>query len=760
VSTELSNVEKAQKLKWALLGDVCNVVYCYLSFAGPVFLLYLDNLRLDKSRIGVILALFPLASLLGLFTAPVAARLGLKRVFLVFWTVRQFVFLLMIATPWIIHAYGANAGFLFAVGVVSMFAVCRAVGESAFTPWSSEFIPTSIRGKFSALLTMAAMISAAVTIATAGQLLGEKPTTRMFQTLIGCSIFFGLMQVVLYSRVPGGGAVPPPLRDHPTAGLLTPLKDRVFRRFLLGGAMANLAWMPMIVFLPLFYKEQVGLSPEVVVRLDAVVMIAGLCSSLLWGWAADRYGGKPVMLLNLTLMMLYPIGLMLLPRQHPFSAVSAVALVALVGLVTPGWNIGYNRCFFVDLVPPHARTSYAAIHAALVGLIAGLSPLAAGRLLDALADWPRRVVLGVAHVDAYTPIFIHSLVVGLMAVVVLGRLNIRAKVPLTYFASMFITGDPIGAVRAIIGYQFAGYETRRVSLIEKLGQTRSPFNVEELVAALDDPSFNVRYEAVISIARTRRDPRLTAAMVELLDEADQDLRPTVAWALGRMGDHGAAPALRGLLDSPYQLLTAQAARALAMLGDSGSSDRILDLFRAEPDPALRTAYASALGGLGRDDVIDELLAFLHDTPSDASRREVSLAIATLLGKDEQALRLWRRAHDHPGDTLGGVMLGLQRRWRQSPNHRELQSLAGRCARAFGHENLPEAIELLCELVRQLDFARLKPGSAAVVRESAARLQQYGPQRREYAALLVHALHVGPQEHGPRAAPRREQPSAY
>jgi hypothetical protein len=83
----------------------------------------------------------------------------------------------------------------------------------------------------------------------------------------------------------------------------------------------------MTSFLPLYLKEQVGLPSGTVVILDTVVMVGGALSSILWGWAADRIGSRPV------LMSALAIGLVIAGRlaaaAAPHSECSVVVRVAL-----------------------------------------------------------------------------------------------------------------------------------------------------------------------------------------------------------------------------------------------------------------------------------------------------------------------------------------------------------------------------------------------------------------------------------------------
>ncbi|MCC6683402.1 MAG: MFS transporter [Phycisphaeraceae bacterium] len=746
---ELSNIEKIRKLPWALGADAFNTIYCYLAFTGPIFLLYLDKLELSKGQIGLILALFPFCGLVAPFTGPWAARIGLKRVFLTFWIVRQFVLLGILLSPWVAKWYGMEAAFLYTAAVLLVFALSRSIAEGAYAPWTQEYVPATIRGKFSAIQTIVIMLVGATTVAVGGWVLGESPDVNRFLWLIGSAFFFGVVSLLFYARIPGGGSLPPGEAARQRARRLgEPFRDPQFRMFLSGSALIHLSWLAMTAFLPLFMKEQIGLGAKQVVSLEAVALLAGVMSSFLWGWAADRYGGKPVLLCNLGVMLLvYPVGLLLLPREQAISFPLALCLAFVVGLVSVGWGIGYGRHLFVALVPPQLKASYLAIHTAVIGICAGTAPLLGGQILELTRDVSVR--LGPLHIDAYSPLFIGAMAIGGLG---FWRFSLMqgGPVPVRRFAVMFLQGDPVSALRAIIGYQLAGDEHKRVSLIERLGETKSLLSIEELIAALDDPSFNVRHEAIISIARTRRDPRLTEAMIRALTEGDPDLRMTAAWALGRMGDPAAIEPLRQALDSDYPLLRARAARALGTLSDRASSDKLLQLFLHEEDAGLRVAYGAALGQLGRQDAVEPLLDFLCRESDERARREISLAVAMLLTSDEHALRLWRRMHDNPGDTLGGILLGLKRRLPAitslCDDPTRLSALLEQCARAFGHYDLPVAVNLLKQIVPMLRLSVFSPTSQTVIRAGMQQLEAHGHDRLADVFLLVHTLHMESAKH--------------
>ena len=79
------------------------------------------------------------------------------------------------------------------------------------------------------------------------------------------------------------------------------------------------------------------------------------------------------------------------------------------------------------------------------------------------------------------------------------------------FAGIFLRGNPFLAMTSMIRFHLARDEHATVLSTERLGQAKSPLSVDELLEALEDPRFNVRFEAVISIGRMPPDPRLNSS---------------------------------------------------------------------------------------------------------------------------------------------------------------------------------------------------------------------------------------------------------
>ena len=67
---EVTVVEKMRKLPWSVGFSIMNSVYVQYFFFGSIFILFLNELGLDKAQIGGLLSLMPFFGLIALFVAP------------------------------------------------------------------------------------------------------------------------------------------------------------------------------------------------------------------------------------------------------------------------------------------------------------------------------------------------------------------------------------------------------------------------------------------------------------------------------------------------------------------------------------------------------------------------------------------------------------------------------------------------------------------------------------------------------------------
>lgn len=376
-------------LPWQLAQDTLNAVFAYLTVFGSVFVLFLGELGLPKAQIGLLLSLLPFSGLVALWFAPVATRLGWRRVFIWLWAVRKFVIAGLLLLPWVTARYGPGAALGYLIAVVAGFAVLRALAETAWYPWKQEIVPDSLRGRFAANSAVLSTLASCLALVIAGEVIRSGSGLGRFLVLIGAGCVVGLVGVLVMIPMPGGKPrAPAPDAEPHLRSMGQALRDRNFVLYLAGLGCLALGTLSYLAFLPLFLKEKLGVAPGTVVTLDTSVMIGGALSALLWGRAADRVGSRPVLLSAVALTCLVPVGWLLLPRHAAHLSAWCALLYFVQGVATNGVSLGAGRLLLNGVVPPERSTAYTAIFYSWQGLAGGAAPLLAGALLQHLETAP------------------------------------------------------------------------------------------------------------------------------------------------------------------------------------------------------------------------------------------------------------------------------------------------------------------------------------------------------------------------------------
>jgi len=738
---EPTTVEKLRGLRWSIAGNAANTVFVQFTFFGSVFVLFLDQLGLSKTDIGFLLSFMPFAGLIALFIAPAVARFGYKRTFLTFYGIRKFITVFLLLTPWVVATFGFQVTIVFVGLITAGFSICRAIAETGRFPWTQEFVPSAMQGKYTATNNIFMTITGFVAVTVAGFVVEQSSGLSGFMGLIGAGVIIGFISVWFMSFVPGGA--PRVVDEHaPKQGrdLGAALADRDFLRYLGGAGLIIFTTTPLTSFIPLYMQEQIGLTAGNVVNLQSATLLASMLTSYLWGWAADRYGSKPVMLSGIAIKFSLPIFWLFMPTLSPLNFYAALAIAFLQGVANMGWAIGSARLLFVGLVPREKKTDYMALYFAFIGITGGLSQLFSGRILD-YSQGLNDVAWWGMQLNSFVPLFAIGLILPIIAIFVLRRIREEEALSTGEFVGIFFKGNPFQAMSSLIRYNFVLSEDAAVQVTASMGASRSALAINELLQNLDDPRFNVRYEAIIAISRMQPDKRLTDALLQVVHGRTPALSVVAIWALGRMGATDAIEPLRAGLHAPYRSIQSYSARALGTLADRASLPELLKRFldEEEPDLDLRMAYASALGKMRETRAVDEMLIFLCASSDESIRRELSLALARVVGNEGYFINLQRHTRDDPGTALAQTVTALRR----NVNRRHQQERAAAlesCADALAHDDLNEGAARLVRVIDLVLNDAISPTSRKILRACADQLGQHGSERPEYLLLALHTLH--------------------
>lgn len=738
---EPTTIEKLRGLRWSIASNSANTVFVQYTFFGSIFVLFLNELGLSKGQIGFLLSLLPFTGLISIFIAPAVARFGYKRTYVTAWVGRTAVATFMLLTPWVANTYGLDVTLIFISFTVAAFSLVRSIGMTANMPWVQEYVPDTMRGKYTATNNIFASVVGFAAVSLGGFVLGRIAGLPGFVILISVGIVGGFASTWLASFIPGGAPIPNRPEQKRQRDLGTALRDSNYMRYLIGVALLTLATVPLGSFLPLYMGEQVGLLPGNIVLLQIGTLGGGLATSFAWGWAADRYGSKPVMLWGLLLRMTLPVLWMFMPKNSPVSLYVALGIALFQGLADMGWGIGSARMLYVSIVPNTKRSDYMALYTAWTGIAGGISQLVGGQLLQASQGFSGQFFF--LTLNPYIPLFGLALVLPLVSLLIMRAIRLTESLGMGEFVGIFLRGNPFLAMSSLVRYHLAKDEQSTLLVTERLGQTRSRLAVEELLEALQDPRFNVRFEAIIAISRMPADPRLTAALVEILHGSELALSVVAAWALGRVGDPAAHDALVRGLDSDYRSIQAHSVRALGALGNPEVATVLMERLQGEDNRGLQMAYASALGQLGATQAVQELLTLLRGTDNPGARLEVALAVGRLVGNENSFIQLARNVRSDPGTTLAQAVQGLKRRLNRGDADTDaLRSLLDEGTAVLGHGEIESGSRSLGQLIRQMPLRHFDPTAQAILAECADRLEESGADHIEYAILALHTLDAG------------------
>jgi MFS family permease len=712
-------------------------VFAQLTYFGSAFPLFLAELNFTNTQIGFLLSLIPFSALVALFIAPAAARWGYKRTFVTFFGVRKVITTFLLLVPWVGVQFGPQAILIYVTVVMLVFSLVRSIAETAIWPWAQEFIPNSIRGTYTAVNDIVSRLTAVATIAFSSYILALPLGIDRYMLMFGIALFFGWGAVWAASHIPGGAPIKESMGEKLSyRHLLRVFKDKNFAFYLIGLGVLTIGTGPIASFLPLFMEREVGLTESQVVLLQIGGLIGGLTATYLMGWASDRYGSKPVLLFGLYIKVILPLAWLLMPRHSDLSMPIAVLIAAVLGIADIAWAIGAVRLLFVSVVPTEKKTEYMALYYAVAGLVGGLSSVLGGSILDATAGISGQFLI--FTLDPFTPLFLGGIVLTLVSIFLFNAVKADSEVSVGEFAGLFTHGNPVLAFESMIRYYRARDERTTVVMTERMGQTKSPLTVDELLEALQDPRFNVRFEAIISIARMDSDPRLIDALTHMLEGTELSLTAMAAWALGRMGDESALPPLRIGLNSDYRSIRAQCARALATLGDTTIVPMLLERLQAETDKGLKVAYSAALGRLEAPEAIDLLFKILDETENDGARMELALSIARITGHEQPFIRLLRSARHDKATTVSQAITGLRKKLAAFDNP-EIARLGEESSKAFARDDFATGVPLLIELVSLLPTDICPERGTRIIHKCAEELREHGAAHNEYLILTLHTL---------------------
>jgi MFS family permease len=478
-----------------------------------------------------------------------------------------------------------------------------------YNEWIAEMVPSTSRGWY---FSRRQLISAAVGVVAAfigGGIVDYFGGLERGMLGYGVTFAFGivcaLISMALFLRMDD---LP---RDNPVKTTLaegmrqlkSPLRDRNFQVILFFTVLFAASQGFSGAFYATYALDLLKLPMTIVQLFGVSHAISVILFIKMWGFLADKYGNKPILMMNVLGTVLTP-GLWLL--THP--AAGQVNVVILLighlfnGLVWSGVGVTQNN-IYIATAKPEDRANYLAASSAVTAVALTLSPFAGAAALGIFrahfpAEW------------AYKYVFIIVMVLRLASLIPLAPVKEKGARPLRETMSQLRRVSPRG-LRAFRAIAASSDVAERERALEGVGRSKFSLAGDELIRALGDPSPRVRRQAAQSLGHMAS-PEIGRKVIKHLHEHPDLAEEETLEVLGECDIPEAVQLLSRYLEDPRSILRRAAAKSLGRLGDPAAVEPLKEAAREAGDPDLRRAAIQALRVLCATDAADVIGEALFD----------------------------------------------------------------------------------------------------------------------------------------------------
>ncbi len=713
---ELSDFEKIRRIPYLFAFNILTAAALLCTVTSPLAL-FAAELGVPKDRIGLIGGIMPFVQVIAVIFLPIVMTFGHRRVSAYASLTRYVCLSLILAAP----LFAGDADMVFWTLFVAMlgFSIFRTMAETAIWPWSQEYMPTFIRGRLTGSIALAYLPVALVGSVLVQLWLDGHEGIERFYPVFVFGLLLGVVAALSLFGLGGGRPRPGAVRGLDSIrAMRVPLGDRNFLLYLVSSGSQFLVYIVINLFILLFFSERLGISSGQIVLMAAFVPVGSAVGSVIAGWFVDRYGTRAIRITLQVLQVAMLIALMFVNADMPGTIFIVGLIFFAFGLLFPS-AIGVGSIYMLNYVPPANKESYMTLAYMTDGLTAGGAAFLAGWLLEFLSG--KTIVIAGASLGNFETLFALGAMIIVLSAITFALLREEGATGVRDFLGQFGRGSPLRALWGIHRYAALTSEERRRELTYGFGEAGSALAKEELIAALSDPSFDVRYEAIQSLGHLPPSPTVVRALERMLAyDGLVELQYAALNSLGRIRAVGSGEAIARFLDDPNAILRARAVRALGDIRDQRYLPRIRQMLADDPETDCRLAAVSALGKFRDEESIDGLLQIYRELVNDAGSaigeprsKVVLLALAKILDCEESFSREWRREEKVLGHRLPGLFSRLSDSLRKRSGE-EHSRLLMRAAAALSSASTREAFSAL-QATRPFVAASGHPEAAIVLK---------------------------------------------
>lgn len=707
----LSEVQIRHYLRINIIAGSIGVTWFAVVMGMPLTLLF-EALGASGVQIGAVITIMNLSMLMQLPGALLVNRLKSRKP--IWATVNIIARGMWVFVPLLFMFY-RDQPLLIAQVVLVMVAISTLMSNfmsAAWFSWLADFVPESLRARFwgtRQAWTMASYLAVTWAAGYVLDLFGPRPdggvNLRGFEWLIVITGVLAILDIVVHMAIPEPPMAPIEKGVSWLRQLVRPLTYPDFRRQTIAMGIYTFA-VGLVSLGVIFLKKDYGVSYSQLAAITIVANFGTILVGCVGGYLVDRIGGRAfgaTMLLLAPLLGLawffvqdYETNLLTLFDGRTGQLVRYVVAAMpetlqghVEALVLPQviWvllvvnffagilygGMGVCQMSMVGaLAPKEGRTVAMAVHWCVVGLIGSAGSLIAGKVMDHYAAHPLNITLPTGTRLAFHHVLVVVHMVILWGVALPLQLRVRRRSGEPDFAlalSRLMITSPLRAVTNIYTMSSAVTSHRRAAAARTLGEKRTALAVSDLIEKLDDPSADVREEAVVALGRIGSNEAVDA-LLQKLDDPNASLDPQIARALRETPTPRSVDALVRKLDDPDRETRAESARTLGAIGDQRAVPPLMELLETSDDAKVVSASGEALARIGVLAAVYELLPRMKETRNPVLKRSLAVAIGDLLGEREGFYKVLIREEQARGAEVQVMLRELRRTIAEMSSERE------------------------------------------------------------------------------------------
>jgi MFS family permease len=270
------------------------------------------------------------------------------------------------------------------IALFALFSVAGGMGTVVYADVFSKAIQARRRGRFVGLRQLLGYLMA-IGAGYVVKLILDDPLRFPFPA--NYALIFVLSSALLLVAFTGFALIREPvypvertsrsLQDLLRRAVVLARQNPNFRR-LLGARALTAAVLGLAPFYVVYARTEVGVDPGMVGLYLSAQMAGGAISNLLWGWLADRYGNRAVIVGTAVAGGLAPVLGLLVAWTTPLLF---ILVFAALGATISGMRLGYSN-FILEMAPVELRPTCVALQNTLLTPVMVL-PLLVGALIEA-----------------------------------------------------------------------------------------------------------------------------------------------------------------------------------------------------------------------------------------------------------------------------------------------------------------------------------------------------------------------------------------